>query len=328
MSINPYRLILPLISVAATSVILTGCGPGFPIMTKEQETLEQNVNMLLKENAALKKKVDAISGGGSSSLTEINRSLEEVKKTAAETSLGLDTLRQDFSFVQGRVDETGHEGEKYKDSLKSVSEALKSADSKFYDLGTHAAETDKKLEAIHASIEAQTKAAAELKAAVQALEARTASLEGRLASIDSSSAAAARQAAVPQPVRGSKPEPEALYLKGYQEVVDKNYAAASETLTSFLAEYPEHKFAGNAQYWIGEIYYAKGDWEKAILEFDKVIKKYPASEKLAASLLKQGFAFEKIGSKKESKLLLGSVIEKFPKSPEAGLAKKRLESMK
>lgn len=327
MSINPYRLILPLISAAAASVILTGCGPGFPIMTREQETLEQNVEMLLKENAALKKKVDAISGGGSSSLTEINRSLEEVKKTAAETSLGLDTLRQDFSFVQGRIDETGHEGEKYKDSLKSVSEALKSADSKFYDLGTHATETDKKLEAIHASIEAQTKAAAELKTAVQALEARTASLEGRLASIDSSSAA--RQAAPPpQPARGSKPEPEALYLKGYQEVVDKNYAAASESLASFLAEYPEHKFAGNAQYWIGEIYYAKGDWEKAILEFDKVIKKYPASEKLAASLLKQGFAFEKIGSKKESKLLLGSVIEKFPKSPEAGLAKKRLESMK
>lgn len=321
MSINPYKLILPVLSAAAASVILTGCGPGFPIMTREQETLEQNVNMLLKENAALKKRVDSISGGGSASLTEINRNIEELKKTAAETSLGLDQIRQDFSFVQGRLDETGHEGEKYRDSIKSVSEALRSADGKFADLGAHAAETDKKLAAIYASIEAQTRTAAEVKAGLQALETRTAGLEGRLSGIDGAPRA-------PQPKHESKPEPEAMYMKGYQEVLDKNYAAASETMAGFLAEYPDHKFAGNAQYWIGEIYYAKGDWEKAILEFDKAIKKYPESEKTAASLLKQGFAFEKIGSKKESKMLLGSVIEKFPKSPEAGLARKRLESMK
>jgi hypothetical protein len=62
MSINTYKLILPILSAAAASVILTGCGPGFPIMTREQETLEQNVNTLLK-NAALKR-MDSISGGG------------------------------------------------------------------------------------------------------------------------------------------------------------------------------------------------------------------------------------------------------------------------
>ena len=323
MGINPYKLILPALSAAVTSVVLTGCGPGFPIMTREQETLEQNVNMLLKENAALKKRVDAISGGGGSSLTEINRSLDEIKKTSAETSLGLDQLRQDFSFVQGKLDETGHERENNKDSIKSVSETLKSVDGKFADLGAHAAETDKKLEALYSSIEAQTRAVSEVKAAMQALEARTASLEGRLAGLDT----AARQPAA-QVKHESKHEPEAMYLKGYQEVVDKNYAAATETLTGFLVEYPEHKYAGNAQYWLGEIYYAKGDWEKAILEFDKVVKKYPASEKIPASLLKQAFAFEKIGSRKEAKLLLGSVIDKFPKSPEAGLAKKKLDSMK
>jgi tol-pal system protein YbgF len=321
MSINTYKLILPILSAAAASVILTGCGPGFPIMTREQETLEQNVNTLLKENAALKKRMDSISGGGPASLTEINRSLDEIKKTAAETSLGLDQLRQDFSFVQGRLDESGHEGEKEKDSIKSVSEGLRSADAKFADLGAHAAETDKKLAALYASIEAQTRTVAEVKGGLQSLETRTTSLEGRLSGQDGAPRAS-------QPRHESKPEPEALYLKGYQEVVDKNYAAASETLGGFLAEYPDHKFAGNAQYWIGEISYARGDWEKAILEFDKAIKKYPASEKTAASLLKQGFAFEKIGSKKESRLLLGSVIEKFPKSPEAGMARKKLDSMK
>lgn len=323
MGTNPYKLIAAVLSAAVTSVVLTGCGPGFPIMTKEQETLEQNVNTLIKENAALKKRVDAISGGGSSNLAEINRSLDEMKKAAAETSLGLDQLRQDFSFVQGKLDETGHEREKNQKSIKSVSEMLESVDGKFADLGTHAADTDKKLEALYASIEAQNRALSEMKEALQALDARTVSLEGRVAGLDT----AARQPA-PQAKHGSKQEPEAMYLKGYQEVVDKNYAAATETLTDFLAEYPRHKYAGNAQYWLGEIYYAKEDWEKAILEFDKVVKKYPSSEKIPASLLKQAFAFEKIGSRKEAKLLLGNVIEKYPKSPEAGLAKKRLNALK
>ena len=83
----------------------------------------------------------------------------------------------------------------------------------------------------------------------------------------------------------------------------------------------------NAQYWLGEIYYAKGDWEMAILEFDKVIKKYPNAEKAPASLLKQGFAFEKLGSTKEATVLLREVMDKYPKSSEASIAKKRLAAI-
>jgi TolA-binding protein len=66
----------------------------------------------------------------------------------------------------------------------------------------------------------------------------------------------------------------------------------------------------------------------AILEFDKVIKKYPGAEKAPASLLKQGFAFEKLGSVKEAAVLLQEVADKYPKSPEASIAKKRLASIK
>ncbi|MBI5587374.1 MAG: tol-pal system protein YbgF [Deltaproteobacteria bacterium] len=320
MRANLSKIIFPLLSAAVISVVLTGCGPGFPIMTREQETLEDNVNRIVKENAALKKRLDSIEGGGSASLTELNRNVEELKRTVAETSLGLDKTRQDFSFVQGKLDETGHEGEKYKDSMKSASESLASNNKKLAALEAQAAENDRKFESIRASLEAQAKNNAEIRESLQSIEKRTAAAEAKLAGLES--------APVHRAKKETKAEPEALYLKGYQEVVDKNYAAASETMANFLAEYPEHKFAGNAQYWLGEIYYVKGDWEKAILEFDKVIKKYPTSEKIAASLLKQGFAFDKIGSKKESKVLLGSVMERFPKSPEAGLAKKKLDSMK
>ena len=123
-------------------------------------------------------------------------------------------------------------------------------------------------------------------------------------------------------------EAETLYQKGYKETTSKDYPKAIDTFQRFLVAYPGHKYAGNAQYWLGEIYYARGDWEMAILEFDKAVKKYPESEKTPASLLKQGFAFEKIGAKKEARVLLNDVIKKFPASAEAGLAKKRLAALK
>ncbi|MEE9591314.1 MAG: tetratricopeptide repeat protein, partial [Thermodesulfobacteriota bacterium] len=82
-----------------------------------------------------------------------------------------------------------------------------------------------------------------------------------------------------------------------------------------------------AQYWIGEIFYAKGDWERAILEFDDVIKKYPKGDKVPAALLKEGLSFSRLGAKKESRLLLTRVIKNYPKSNEADIAKKKLDNL-
>jgi tol-pal system protein YbgF len=312
------KIVFTSLFAAFVSAALNGCGPGFPIMTREQETLMDNVDRLVKENADLKKRLDAIEGGGSSSMADLNKTVDDMKRAVAETTVELDKIRQDFSFVQGKLDESGHEGDRYKDSMKSTGEAVESASRKLDSLEARVIDADKKLEALKASVEAQAKASAELKESVLALDKRTAAVEGRLAGTDTARAAK----------KTVREEPDAMYNMGYQEVADKNYPAALETFTGFLADFPDHKFAGNAQYWIGEIYYARGEWEKAILEFDKVVKKYPSSEKVPASLLKQGFAFEKIGSAREARLVLGSLIERFPKSPEAGLAKKRLDSKK
>jgi tol-pal system protein YbgF len=117
-------------------------------------------------------------------------------------------------------------------------------------------------------------------------------------------------------------------MEGYHDTMDKNFTSATETFKRFLAQFPDHELADNAQYWLGEIYYARGDWERAILEFDKVVKKYPSGEKVADSLLKQGYSFEKLGDMKTAKILLKRVVEEFPQSDTAKKAKERLEEKK
>ena len=51
-----------------------------------------------------------------------------------------------------------------------------------------------------------------------------------------------------------------------------------------MADYPDHKLAGNAQYWIGECYYSQKRFAEAAEEFAKVEKLFPASPKVPAAL--------------------------------------------
>jgi tol-pal system protein YbgF len=95
----------------------------------------------------------------------------------------------------------------------------------------------------------------------------------------------------------------------------------------FLEKFSDSDRADNARFWIGEIYFAEQWYERAILEYEKVIKNYPDGNKVAGAYLKQGFSFEKIGENANARLILNELLEKFPDSNEAKIAKKKLANL-
>ena len=95
----------------------------------------------------------------------------------------------------------------------------------------------------------------------------------------------------------------------------------------FRKNFRKISLAGNAQFWIAEAYYAEEDYAGAIVEYDALLKNYPKSEKAPGALLKQGYSFIEMGDKKAARGILEQLIEKYPKSKEAALAKKKLEEM-
>jgi len=119
-----------------------------------------------------------------------------------------------------------------------------------------------------------------------------------------------------------------LYITAKQAFDQGNFAASRETFKTFLTKYPASGRADNAQFWIGETYYLEKWYEKAILEYQNVIEKYPKGNKVEASLLKQGFAFLNLGDKANARLILKELVDKHPKSNEAAIARKKLESIK
>jgi len=116
-----------------------------------------------------------------------------------------------------------------------------------------------------------------------------------------------------------------LYAKAKQDFDSGELETARTGFQEFLKRYPKSAIADSAQFWVGEIFYRQKWYEKAILEYQKVIENFPKGNKVQAALLKQGFSFFNLGDKSNGKLILKELINKYPSSNEAKIAKQKLE---
>jgi tol-pal system protein YbgF len=120
---------------------------------------------------------------------------------------------------------------------------------------------------------------------------------------------------------------EALYKNAKQTYERKEFPAAREKFRAFLAVYPKGELSDNAQFWIGECYYSEKDYEKAIIAYDDVIKKFPKGDKVSSALLKQALCWLELGDKTFAQSLLKQVIREYPRTQQAQIAKEKLKGI-
>lgn len=130
----------------------------------------------------------------------------------------------------------------------------------------------------------------------------------------------------PQLIVQEKTEVEKIYRLAYDDFQNRKYDLAISGFGDLIKNYPKDQLADNAQYWVGECYYAKKDYEKAVEEFRRVEANYPQGNKVTSAMYKIGLACEKAGKSDEKKKVWNLLIEKYPASDEAKLAKDRMES--
>ena len=94
-----------------------------------------------------------------------------------------------------------------------------------------------------------------------------------------------------------------------------------------MTNFPTNDLASNAQFYLGEIDYAQGNYKVAIASYTKVIAQYPRSFKVAASQLKKAQAEIKLGNKQAGIRDLHEVVRKYPGSDEARQAQARLREL-
>lgn len=127
---------------------------------------------------------------------------------------------------------------------------------------------------------------------------------------------ASRTPPSPMPQGGTLPTGSAQdqYNYAFGLLRQADYPAAEQALRSFVQRYPNDALAGNAQYWLGETYYVRKDYNNAAATFAEGYRKYPQSGKAADNLLKLGMSLGNIGQKKEACLTFSQLAHDFPKA--------------
>ena len=118
------------------------------------------------------------------------------------------------------------------------------------------------------------------------------------------------------------------YQSAFDLLKSGRYEDAAVAFQQFVAEYPTGSYADNAQYWLGETYYITRRFQRAVQEFERLVSLHPNSQKITHALLKIGYAHDELGNKAEAERVLGELMERYPQSAAAGLARKRLLSMR
>ena len=132
----------------------------------------------------------------------------------------------------------------------------------------------------------------------------------------------------PEGPAAKAPSEEELYNKAKQAFDQGNMAAARKGFEELIRYYPNSQNADNAQFWIGETFFREKLYEKSILEYQKVIEKYPKGNKVPAALLKQGYAFQSLGDKVNSRLIFEELVRKHPSTIEAKAASDKLKELR
>ncbi len=121
--------------------------------------------------------------------------------------------------------------------------------------------------------------------------------------------------------------PRALYDAAYQDLTRGNLGLAIMGFQEVIAKFPSSELADNAQYWIGECYYAQKDYKRAREEFQKTVDAYPQGDKVPAALYKSALCQIETGDRKAARSTLEKLVEKYPHSEEARLAKAKLQEL-
>ncbi|WP_460114259.1 tol-pal system protein YbgF [Pseudomonas sp. H3_G03] len=139
--------------------------------------------------------------------------------------------------------------------------------------------------------------------------------------------AAASQAPAASSEPGDPAKEKLYYDAAFDLIKAKDFDKASQAFTAFLRKYPNSQYAGNAQYWLGEVNLAKGDLQGAGQAFAKVSQLYPKHAKVPDSLYKLADVERRLGHTDKVKGILQQVVAQYPGTSAAQLAQRDLQRL-
>lgn len=131
-----------------------------------------------------------------------------------------------------------------------------------------------------------------------------------------------QQAAAPDPEREKL-----LYEAAFDLVKARDFEKAIMAFNAFLRRYPDSNYAGNAQYWLGEVHLAESDLDSAGRAFAQVVSNFQGHRKEADALYKLADVERRLGNADKARQLYQEVLAKHPNSSAAQLARRDMDNL-
>jgi tol-pal system protein YbgF len=121
---------------------------------------------------------------------------------------------------------------------------------------------------------------------------------------------------------------QSVYDDGYTLFHQKRYQDAEARFDTFLERGGQSDLADNAQFWIGECRYARGDYAAALSAFTEVVERFPKGNKVPDAMLKAAKTLEAIGDPEAARATYREVESRFPGTAASAIAAERLLALR
>jgi tol-pal system protein YbgF len=283
----------PFITIVSFLLLLAACAPQAELVKTRSDMgdLREDVKTLKARNLELQKRLDHDIQNMQKRLDALDANIKgsvDVQKVMADYGAKTDQITTDIQLLQGRLEENNFR----------LAELAQKIDDRAVKLSEVAARVD------------------DIDAKIKLLSAGTSTAPAAASSQDKD------KQSTPKTI-----EPSEAYRQAKSDYDKGNFDLALAGFQNYLAQFPDASQADNAQYWVGECYYALRDFNKAIDAFAKVVRNYPKSGKVAGAKLKIGLTYLNEKNPAKAKEYFHKVVKEHPGTNEAEIARDRLAKM-
>lgn len=180
-----------------------------------------------------------------------------------------------------------------------------------------------KVDQLSGQIQALNDSLDELKARLAKVSKQLEDMQGTQQSVAAGQAAQQAQ----QQAMAQAPPPDVLYNNALRDYNAAKTDLAKQEFSDYVRFYPNTDLAGNSYFYLAELAYKQGNFQDAVNNYDLVLQNFPTGNKAASSDLKKGLALIELGQKDDGIAQLRHVIQRYPRSNEALVAKDRLRKL-
>lgn len=113
------------------------------------------------------------------------------------------------------------------------------------------------------------------------------------------------------PRAAASAQEEQAYRDAYALIQARKFPEARTAFNAFVGQYPGGNYAGNAHYWLGELYLLEGDSERAKKHFETLLAQFGDNRRVPDAMFKLGRIYHQSGDAARARDMLDRVINEY-----------------